>query len=126
MKNLIFTLLLGLSSVSYSQDTTCIPTQELEEFFLALDTIKTQDSIKTILINELEVQIELYNELARHDSLIISFKDEEIELLNNQINLHLNYIDNSNKWYKKPGIGIIGGFISTIILIHTIDYTLPQ
>jgi hypothetical protein len=126
MKNLIFALFLGLSSISYSQDTTCIPTQELEEFFLALDTIRTQDSIKTILINELEVQIELYNELARHDSLIISFKDEEIGLLNDQINLHLNYIDHSDKWYKKQWIGVAGGFIGTIVLINTIDYTLPD
>lgn len=126
MKNLIFALLLGLSSISYSQDTTCIPTQELEEFFLALDTIRTQDSIKTILINELEVQIELYNELARHDSLIISFKDEEIGLLNDQINLHLNYIDHSDKWYKKQWIGVAGGFIGTIVLINTINYTLPD
>ena len=56
MKQLLLALLLGVSSICYSQDTLRIPQTELEEFFLALDTLRTQDSIKTILIEELEKQ----------------------------------------------------------------------
>ena len=125
MKQLLITLFLGVSSIAYSQDTLQIPQQELEEFFLALDTLRTQDSIKTILIQDLEVEIKLHEQLAKQDSLIILYKNQEIELLNEQIQLHLNYIDRSDKWYRKPGIGVIGGFIGTVVLIHTIGYTLP-
>jgi len=126
MKQLLVALLLGVSSIVYSQDTLQIPAMELEEFFLALDTLRTQDSIKTQLIKDLEFQIILHERIEQQDSLIILYKNQEIELLNKQIQLHLNYIDRSDKWYKKPGIGVVGGFIGTLILIHTIDYTLPN
>ena len=93
MKQLLITLFLGVSSIAYSQDTLQIPQQELEEFFLALDTLRTQDSIKTILIQDLEAEIKLHEQLAKQDSLIILYKTQEIELLNKQIQLHLNYIN---------------------------------
>ena len=126
MKHLLIALFLGLSSIGYSQDTLQIPQEELEEFFLALDTLRAQDSLKSILISELEFEIKLHEQLAQQDSLIILYKDQEIQLLNEQINLHLDYINHSDKWYKKQWVGVAGGFIGTIILINTIDYTLPD
>ena len=36
------------------------------------------------------------------------------------------YKNNIDKWYKKPWVGVAGGFLGTIILINTIDYTLPD
>jgi hypothetical protein len=126
MKHLLIALFLGVSSIVYSQDTLQIPAEELEEFFLALDTLETQDSLKTILIKELEQEIFLHEQLAKQDSLIILYKNQEIELLSEQIQLHLDYINRSDKWYRKPGIGVVGGFVGTLVLIHTINYTLPQ
>lgn len=126
MKHLLIALFLGVSSIVYSQDTLQIPAEELEEFFLALDTLETQDSLKTILIKELEQEIVLHEQLAKQDSLIILYKNQKIQLLNEQIQLHLDYIDRSDKWYRKPGIGVVGGFVGTLVLIHTINYTLPQ
>jgi hypothetical protein len=99
---------------------------ELDEFFLALDTLEVQDSIKTVLIEQLENEIVLHEMLTVQDSLIISFKNQEIILLNDQINLHLDRLNQVDKWYKKPWVGFVGGVAGTIILIHTIDYTLPQ
>lgn len=126
MKQLLIALFLGVSSIMYSQDTLQIPAKELEEFFLALDTLETQDSLKTILIKELEQEIFLHEQLDKQDSLIILYKNQEIELLSEQIQLHLDYINRSDKWYRKPGIGVVGGFVGTLVLIHTINYTLPQ
>ena len=126
MKYLLIALFLGVSSIVCSQDTLQIPAEELEEFFLALDTLETQDSLKTILIKELEQEIVLHEQLAKQDSLIILYKNQEIQLLNEQIQLHLDYIDRSDKWYRKPGVGVVGGFVGTLVLIHTINYTLPQ
>ena len=126
MKHILITLLLSVSSFCFSQDTLQIPAVELEEFFLALDTLETQDSVKTILILELEKQIAFHKELNDHNDLLLRYRDEEIELLNEQINLHLDYINSIDKWYKKPWVGVVGGFVGTVILINTIEYTLPD
>jgi hypothetical protein len=126
MKHLLTILLLSISSICFSQDTLQIPQAELEEFFLALDTLEVQDSIKTILIAQLEYEIVLHERLATQDSLIISYKDQEIVLLNEQIELHLDRLDQVDKWYRKPWVGVVGGVAGTIVLIHAIDYTLPQ
>ena len=54
------------------------------------------------------------------------YKDQEIELLNDQILIYTDRLNQVDKWYKKPWVGAVGGFVGTIVLIHTIDYTLPQ
>ena len=130
MKHILTTLMLCVSSLSFSQDTLQIPALELEEFFLALDTLETQDSIKTVLIKQLEKQIEERKELLKqlndHNESILSYKDQEIELLNDQIIIYTDRLNQVDKWYKKPWIGVVGGFVGTIVLINTIDYTLPQ
>jgi len=126
MKHILTTLMLCVSSLSFSQDTLQIPALELEEFFLALDTLETQDSIKTILIKQLEKQIEFHLELNDHNESILSYKDQEIELLNDQITIYTDRLNQVDKWYKKPWVGVVGGFVGTIVLINTIDYTLPQ
>ena len=117
MKQLLLALLLGVSSICYSQDTLRIPSEELEEFFLALDTLRTQDSIKTILISDLEAEIILYSKLTQQDSLIIAYKNKEIELLNERIVLYDERLNQIDKWYNKPSIGLAGGFIGTLILV---------
>jgi len=122
MKQILITLSLCVSSLCFSQDTLQISAIELEEFFLALDTLETQDSIKTILIGQLEKQIEFHLELNDHNENLISYKDQEIELLNNQIDLHLDHLNQVDKWYKKPWTGAVG----ILLLLHVVDYTLPQ
>ena len=126
MKQLLLALLLGVSSICYSQDTLRIPQAELEEFFLALDTLNTKDSIKTVLISDLEAEIILYNRLSQQDSLIIAYKNKEIELLNERIILYDERLKQIDKWYNKPSVGVAGGFLGTILLIRVIDYTLPE
>jgi len=127
-KNLVITEMDGDVVIDwYSEDDTLqIPSLELEEFFLALDTLETQDSIKTILISQLEKQIEFHLELNDHNENILMYKDQEIELLNDQILIYTDRLNQVDKWYKKPWVGVVGGFVGTIVLINTIDYTLPD
>ena len=126
MKYILTTLLLCVSSLCFSQDTLQIPAMELEEFFLALDTLEIQDSAKAVLIEELERTIKLYELFVEQDSLVIMYKDEQIYLLNEQIQLHLDYIKAQDKWYNQPMIGAAAGILGTILLIQTLDYTLPD
>ena len=126
MRQLLVAILLGVSSICYSQDTLRIPQTELEEFFLALDTLRYQDSVKTILISDLEAEIILYEKISQQDSLIIAYKNQEIELLNERIDLYDKRLNQVDKWYNKPAVGVTGGFLGTLLLLHTIDYTLPK
>ena len=116
----------SLFGQSTTQDTVKIPAVELEEFFLALDTLETQDSIKTVLIKQLENEIALHETLAEQDSLIISYKDQEILLLNEQIDLHLDRLNQVDKWHNRPIVGVTAGVLGTVLLIQALDYTLPQ
>lgn len=126
MRFLILIFFIFAGSIVQGQDTIQIPQDEIEEFFLALDTLETQDSIKTLVISNLEREIHFYKLIKDQDSLLLSYKDEEIELLNGQIELYINRLDKVDKWYNKPAVGFVGGFLSTIILIRVIDYTLPE
>ncbi len=121
---LLFTFLINVEI--FSQDTVKIPQQELEEFFLALDTLEYQDSIKIILIKDLESQILNYKLLSKQDSLLIEFQKQQFYLQKQQIELHLDRLKVVDRWYHKPWVGFIGGVAATAILIHTIDYTLPK
>ena len=126
MRYLILIFFISLGTLTLGQDTIQIPQDEIEEFFLALDTLEIQDSIKTSLISDLEREIYLYKLIGEQDSLLLLYKDEEIELLNNQIELYIDRLDKVDKWYNKPAVGAVGGFLGTIILIRVINYTLPE
>jgi|TARA_R110000824_G_scaffold201918_5_gene386090 hypothetical protein len=126
MRNLFLILTLLITLKSYSQDTVKIPQDELEEFFLAVDTLKQQDSIKSALISDLEYQIKNYTLLSQQDSLILNYKEKEILILKDQIILYDNRLNQVDKWYKKPWVGFVGGFIGTLVTIHIIDYSLPR
>ena len=84
------------------------------------------DSIKTILISDLELQLKNHILLTQQDSLILNYKAQEIILLKDQIILYDNRLKQVDKWYKKPWVGVVGGVIGTLITIHVLDYSLPQ
>tara|TARA_Y100000389_G_C17009448_1_gene293394 strand:+ start:54 stop:440 length:387 start_codon:yes stop_codon:yes gene_type:complete len=112
MKNLLLILCLVISVNSFSQtvlDSTKISNADLEEVFLAIDTLKQQDSIKTILIKDLNLQLNNYRTLSLQDSVIINFKDVQIGLLNEQIQLYDDRLKKVDKWYNKPWVGFIAG-----------------
>jgi hypothetical protein len=126
MRIILIFLLVFITLKSYSQDIVKIPQDELEEFFLAIDTLKEQDSIKTILIFDLESQVRNYEMLSKQDSLILNYRLQQVKLLNEQIKLYDNRLKQVDKWYNKPWVGVVGGVITTLITIHVIDYSLPK
>lgn len=125
MKALIVIFFFLVPFFSYSQDTISIPRVELDSLFDALDEILLQDSLKTVLIQQYETQVRNYKTLSQQDSLIIFYKNQEIELLNTQIDLYNERLNQTDKWYKKPWVGFVVGTFSTIATIHVINYSLP-
>ena len=84
MKNLLLILTLLFTSLCFGQDKIVkIPQSELEGFFLAIDTLEQQDSLKTILISDLELQINNLNILNLKNDTIILNKNHTTVLINN-------------------------------------------
>ena len=126
MKNILLILLTIITFNCYSQVIVEIPEDELEEVFLAIDTLKQQDEVKSILIFDLESQIRNYEMLSKQDSMILDYRLQQVKLLNEQIKLYDDRLNQVDKWYKKPWVGVVGGVVGTLITIHVIDYSLPK
>ncbi len=126
MKNILLILLTIITFNCYSQVIVEIPEDELEEVFLAIDTLKQQDEVKSILILDLESQIRNYEMLSKQDSMILDYRLQQVKLLNEQIKLYDDRLRKVDKWYKKPWVGVVGGVVGTLITIHVIDYSLPK
>ena len=116
MKRLITFILILVSVACYPQDT-CFTQSELIGIFSNVRKLEKADSLKTILITELEREIRLNESLHAKDSLSIMFRDQEIELLNRSVNLHKQLIQIVEpKWYDSKYIWFIlgsGTFIAT-------------
>ena len=95
-----------------------IPQSELDAFFLAVDTLEQQDSIKTLLISDLELQLINYKTLDQNSKLSLMNKDSEIELLNDQIKLYEDRLKITDKWYNKRWFGVVVGVVGTSSAIY--------
>lgn len=119
MKTLVilFSFIL-FSLTTFSQvtdDSTTISNVELEEVFKAIDTLVYQDSVKTVLINDLTYQLSLYKTLSQQDSILLETKNKQIVILNETIDLYDERLKKVDKWYNKAWVGIIEGMALTTL-----------
>ena len=119
MKNLLFILATIISLNCFAQDKIVkIPQSELDAFFLAVDTLEQQDSIKTLLITDLELQLSNFKTLNTKNESILLNKDQEIILLNDQIKLYEDRLKITDRWYNKRWFGVVVGVVSTSTAIY--------
>ena len=112
LHTLFFALIFLISFNSYSQtseDSVTIAKSELTEVFAAIDELVYQDSIKTIIIEDMSMQIKNYQFVHIQDSLLYGYRGRQIDILNEQINIYSKELKAVDKWYKKPWVGFIGG-----------------
>ena len=95
-----------------------IPQSELDKFFLALDTLEYQDSIKTIMIENLQQQNTNFFNLRVKNMAIVSGKDEEILLLNDRLKLYEDRLKVTNAWYNQRWFGVVCGVVGTSTAIY--------
>ena len=126
MKKLILILLL-LTPVWVFSQTHTFTEKEVVEMDSLFQVYEQNDSLQKIEINLLNTQIGNYTTLQTQDSLHITFMDEKTDLLNQRIDLYIDLTKELRpKWYNSPKIHFFLGMVSTVVLIHTIDYTLPR
>ena len=119
MRNLLFILLTIFTLNCFSQDKIVkIPQSELDGFFLSIDTLEQQDSLKTILIADLELQLQNHLSLNTKNEGILMNKDAEILLLNDQIKLYSDRLKIADRWYNKRWFGIVVGVVGTSSAIY--------
>ena len=92
-----------------TDDSTTISNTELNEVFKAIDTLTYQDSLKTVLINDLKTQVNLQNTLTIQDSILLGYRNKQIGILNETIILYDDRLKKVDKWYNKPWVGFIIG-----------------
>ena len=119
MKNLLFILATIISLNCFAQDKIVkIPQSELDAFFLAVDTLELQDSLKTVLITDLEFQIVNLKDLNKNWEDLVLNKANEIILLNDQIKLYDDRLKIADRWYNKRWFGIVIGVAGTSTAIY--------
>ena len=110
MKKLLLILSILFTFNCFGQDKIVkIPQTELDGFFLAIDTLNQQDSLKTILISDLELQINNFKALNTKNESLLTNKQSEILLLNDQIKLYEDRLKITDRWYNKRWFGIVVG-----------------
>jgi len=119
MKKILFILATIISFNCFAQDKIVkISQSELDAFFLAVDTLEQQDSIKTLLITDLELQLSNFKTLNTKNESILLNKDQEIILLNDQIKLYEDRLKITDRWYNKRWFGVVVGVVSTSTAIY--------
>ena len=119
MKKILFILASVISLNCFAQDKIVkIPQSELDAFFLAVDTLQYQDSIKTVLIADLEKQLLFKTNLEFTNKTILLNQEYEIEMLNDQIKLYADRLKITDKWYNKRWCGIVIGVAGTSTAIY--------
>jgi hypothetical protein len=98
-----------------TEDSTTISNIELNKVFSAIDTLVYQDSVKSVLINDLTNQLNLYKTLSQQDSILLETKNKQMVILNETIELYDKRLKKVDKWYNKAWVGIIEGMALTTL-----------
>ena len=117
MKKFIIILLFRI--IGFSQKTTkpdtCFTQLELADISFVLDSLWAADDINNKLIESYDTLLNTQHTLIKLDSIQLQYKDTQIKLLQDNINL---YVAREKllqpKWYDKKGLWYGAGFLSAL------------
>jgi len=124
MKQLLVILLFPIFAFTQTKPDTCFTQQEIVDISYTLDSLFALDSINTALINKYVTLSKQQDELIKLDSLQIRYKDQQIVLLQENVELYIRrerYL--KPKWYEAKGLWFGLGIFTTLgsgILINQI------
>lgn len=120
----IFFLALSLQTVPANAqarpDSVTIGRVELDRFFASVDSLQSQNKLYQELIRNYNLRIENYRYIRQQDSLLVSYKDRRIVLLQEEIQIHEARIKRLEKSNWKTGMLVLSGaaaiLVSSIVL----------
>jgi len=124
MKRLLIILLFPIFAFTQTKPDTCFTQQEIVDISYTLDSLFALDSINNALINKYVTLSKQQDELIKLDSLQIRYKDQQIALLQENVELYIRrerYL--KPKWYEAKGLWFGLGIFTTLgsgILINQI------
>jgi hypothetical protein len=125
MKHLLIILSICLSfSVNAQSDSIWFSEEQVLRIDNKIQELERKDSINTLLITELELQNKELKDIVRRDSIIMTFKNEEIALRERQVNLYLDlYKKSKPKWHENKylwfGLGMVSVITSSWVVANT-------
>lgn len=116
----------GTSNAQTTDTTYTFTEEEVMTMDSLFQVYEQTDSINKIEITLLTTQIHSYKKLNEQDSLHIMFLNDKVGLLEERVELYIDLTDELEpKWYNSPKLHFVLGMASTVVIIHTIGYTLP-
>ena len=115
MKRLLIILLFPIVAFTQTKPDTCFTQQEIIDISYTLDSLYELDSINTAIINKYKTLSLQQAELIRLDSLQIHYKDQQIALLQENVELYIRrerYL--KPKWYEAKGLWFGMGIFTTL------------
>jgi hypothetical protein len=115
MKRLLVILLFPIFAFTQTKPDTCFTQQEIVDISYTLDSLFALDSINTALIDKYVTLSKQQGELIKLDSLQIRYKDQQIALLQENVELYIRrerYL--KPKWYEAKGLWFGMGIFTTL------------
>lgn len=124
MKNILISICLFISSISYSQrmigdSLMCFTKPEIIRIGMSINDLKDSISLQQNIIQEKDYQISVYNDIVLRDTAIINQYSDQIYKSRNVIQQQNLYIGK----LKTRGIeatigGLIFGFITALLIVR--------
>ena len=116
MKWLIWTLFIIICNSSFAQVDTCFTQKQIHDISETLDSLYYTDSINNQLILQQSSLIQDLDHLIKLDSLQLEYKQQQITLLKNNINLYVERQKRLQpKWYDSKLLWFSGGILTTTV-----------
>ena len=115
MKRLLIILLFPLFAFTQTIPDTCFTQQEIVDISYTIDSLFALDSINTALIDKYSMLSKQHEELIKLDSMQIQYKNQQIVLLQENIELYVRrerYL--KPKWYDSKGLWFAAGIFTTL------------
>ena len=125
MKWLIYVLFFIICNYSFAQVDTCFTQEQIHDISETLDSLHYTDSINNQLISQQSSLIQDLDHLIKLDSLQLEYKEQQITLLKNNINLYVERQKRLQpKWYDSKLLwfssGILTSAITSIFIIQAV------
>jgi len=119
MKKLILILLFPFSLSA--QPDTCFTPQQIQDISFTLDSLYQLDSINKQIISKQEVLISDLQAVIKLDSMEISYREKQVNLLKTNIDL---YVEREKRlkprWYDNKAIWFGGGILTSVLIFQTV------
>ena len=125
MKWLICILFYITCNFSFAQIDTCFTEQQIHDISETLDSLYYVDSINNQLVKQQSLLIEDLEHIIKLDSLQSQYKQQQISLLKNNIDLYVErqkrlqpkWYDNKLLWFSS---GILTSAVTSIFIIQAV------